>query len=54
MVKTENVDGETVYHCEVCGFHYREKELAEQCEEHCRNYDSCSDEIAAQSIERTG
>lgn len=54
MVDKEEYKGETVYHCEVCGFHYRDRELAEQCETHCRDHNSCSDEITAKSIERTG
>lgn len=39
------------YACSECALHYAEKELAERCEEWCRQHDSCNYEIASQSLE---
>lgn len=46
--------GDGVYRCGECGFRYRERELAERCEEFCRKRGVCSGEITAESVERSG
>ncbi|BCS91115.1 MAG: hypothetical protein ARM1_0572 [Candidatus Micrarchaeota archaeon] len=46
------------YYCEICKLHYKDKELAEKCQEWCSTHDSCNLSIAKNSIEalsrRTG
>lgn len=48
MAQRENQE---LYQCLVCGFHYRQETLAQQCEEWCREHQSCSLEITKQAIE---
>lgn len=40
-----------LYKCEECGFHYKEKELAEKCGVWCKEYQSCNIEITSQAEE---
>lgn len=40
--------------CPVCGFHYRDEATAKKCEAWCREHGSCSADITALSIERSG
>jgi len=54
MVKKEEFEGEESFRCEVCGFHYKEKEMAEECEKHCLENDSCDSEIAMNALENKG
>jgi len=42
MVKEIKRDNETLYVCEVCGFKYRERRWAEECEGFCSKHHSCS------------
>lgn len=51
MVKITQKENQELYQCEECGFHYREKELAERCESWCREHKSCSLEITAYAEE---
>lgn len=44
-------DKEQTYKCLECGLHYRDKELAEQCEAFCKKHKACSMEIAPHAIE---
>jgi hypothetical protein len=50
MVSEIEHDGETVYLCDVCGFGYRDHETAEQCEDNCSKFHSCSIEITAKAV----
>jgi hypothetical protein len=52
MVKKEQFEGEEAFLCEECGFHYKEKSMAEECEEHCRDYDACDTRIVENALER--
>ncbi|MFB6207853.1 MAG: hypothetical protein ABEJ69_00735 [Candidatus Nanohaloarchaea archaeon] len=54
MVYKEKFEGEMSYKCEACGFHYRNRETAEKCEKHCKQYNACNMEITSESIERSG
>ena len=36
--------------CEACGFKYKEKELAKQCEEYCNKHHMCSLEITKYAV----
>jgi len=55
MVKEMRKNGKTLYICEECGFAYKEKELAEKCQQWCEEHNSCNLEITkyAVSLERT-
>lgn len=52
MVKEEHFKGKSTFKCEVCGFHYENKEDAEACEKFCTEHKTCSLEITKKSIER--
>ena len=52
VVKESQKDGETLFACEVCGFRYRDKATAEECQTYCETHSSCSGEITKKSIER--
>ncbi|MFB6145935.1 MAG: hypothetical protein ABEJ99_05540 [Candidatus Nanohaloarchaea archaeon] len=52
MVRRGDFNGEKAYICEECGLHYREKQVAENCEEHCRTRNACSLEMTRKSLER--
>ncbi len=53
MVVEEEYEGQDSFKCEECGFHYRDREMAENCEEHCRDYSACDTEIVMNSLERS-
>lgn len=53
MVEKTEFEGEEAYRCEACGFHYREKEVAEKCEEYCNKNNICKSEITEKSLERS-
>lgn len=52
MVVKDDFEGEQVYRCGICGFHYRDREMAQRCEEFCKG-GSCSSEITQESLERS-
>lgn len=51
MVKAIKEKNKELYQCEECGFHYESKELAEKCEEWCKEHHSCNLEITAHAEE---
>jgi hypothetical protein len=52
MVCRDDFQGQESFKCEECGFHYEEKELAEKCEEFCREKGVCNFDITTESLER--
>lgn len=42
---------ENKWKCDVCGFHYKEKEWAEKCNAWCKERNSCNLEITARAEE---
>lgn len=50
MVKRSSQKDQMLYKCEACGFEYKEIENAQQCENFCREYNSCSTEIAKHAV----
>ena len=38
------------YICEACGYRYKEREVAERCEDWCNKNHSCNLEIISQGI----
>lgn len=51
MVNTIQQKNETLYQCEECSFHYRDKEWAKKCEAWCKEHQSCNIEITAYATE---
>lgn len=41
----------SIYVCKVCGFSYREKEIAERCEAWCGEHKSCNLDIISHAVE---
>ena len=50
MVKEMKKDEESFHICEACGFAYKEKELAQKCENWCKERHSCSMEITKHAV----
>lgn len=48
MVK--KLEERDVFVCEECGFGYKDKETAEECENFCRTHNSCSMEITKNAV----
>ena len=51
MVKQITHEGKTYYQCEICLFYYETKDLAQQCEDYCEKYKSCSLEITKHAVQ---
>jgi hypothetical protein len=45
------VDG--LYQCDECKLFYRDLDLAQKCEDWCKEHNSCNIEISAQSVSPT-
>lgn len=52
MVLKERFEGEDSFQCEECGFHFKDKDLAEKCEEFCREKGMCNSQITEKALER--
>ncbi len=50
MVKELRKDDKTYYICEECGFAYEQKERAEQCQQWCKEHQSCNLEITQHAV----
>ncbi len=50
MPKEINHQGKTFYQCQECGLSYETKELAESCENWCKEYKSCNLEIVKNAV----
>ncbi|MBI1999302.1 MAG: hypothetical protein HYS74_01440 [Parcubacteria group bacterium] len=50
MVKEISSGNETLYQCEACGLAYRERKIAEECEQWCREHASCNIEIIKNAV----
>ena len=51
MVKEEIKNGKTYFMCEECLMYYKAKELAQKCEDFCRENHACSIEITKHAVE---
>lgn len=51
MVKIIKQKDKQLHQCEECGFHYKDRELAEKCEAWCKEHQSCNIEITSQAEE---
>lgn len=43
-----------LYRCEVCGLRYEDRELAEDCEQFCREHNACNTDIIQQAVDVEG
>lgn len=43
---------EDSYECEECGLRYENRELAEQCEQWCKEHSSCNLEITQHAVNK--
>jgi hypothetical protein len=50
MVSEKQHEGELLYTCDVCGFGYRKKDQAANCEEFCARTNSCSIAITKDAV----
>lgn len=50
MVKEISQDNQEIYKCEECGLGYKSKEIAEKCENWCREHKSCNLDIIQNAI----
>lgn len=41
-----------LFQCPVCGLHYYDKELTQNCEAFCKEFNACSMEITQHSVEQ--
>ncbi len=50
MVTESAHEGKPVFLCDICGFGYEVRETAEECEDYCRTYNSCSIKITEKAV----
>lgn len=50
MIKKIFVNGAKIYTCEICGFGYRDKDMAEKCQNWCTTHPSCNLEITKNAV----
>jgi hypothetical protein len=50
MVTERAHEGKPVFLCDICGFGYEGRETAEECEDYCSTYSSCSLKITAKAV----
>jgi hypothetical protein len=50
MVKEKTIKSIRYYQCEVCDMYYKDKDLAEKCEIHCREKNACNIEIIKHAV----
>jgi len=50
MVEEKIVDGKNYFKCSICGFFYKDEQLAQKCEDFCKAHKSCSLEITKYAI----
>jgi hypothetical protein len=50
MVSKISHKKQSIFLCDICGLGYKKQETAEECEEYCKTYHSCSIEITSKAI----
>lgn len=51
MVKEIEKKGKIYYICEECGFAYESKDIAQKCEDWCKENHSCNIEITKSAVQ---
>jgi len=50
MAKEIKHKGETYSQCEACEMYYKDKGIAQKCEDFCNKYKGCNTELISQAI----
>ncbi len=50
MVKKTLVDDASIYKCGICGFGYKDKDMAQKCQNWCSVHKSCNLQITKNAI----
>jgi hypothetical protein len=50
LVEQITVNGEKIFTCSICGFGYRNHEIAEKCEKWCNETGSCNIAITDKAV----
>lgn len=50
MIEEKETNGKKYFKCPICGFYYKTRELAQECENFCSKYNSCSLEITKHAV----
>ncbi|MEK6903223.1 MAG: hypothetical protein AABW64_01080 [Nanoarchaeota archaeon] len=48
--KKMEVNGVDYFKCSICGFFYKEEQLAQRCEDWCKKHKSCNLEITEHAV----
>jgi len=51
MVNEIEHNGKKYYQCDICKFYYETRELAQECEDFCNKFKSCSIEITKKAVQ---
>lgn len=51
MVKQVEINDQTLFQCEACGFYYKERAIAQKCQDFCEKYQSCSMEFTKLAVQ---
>ena len=50
MVEEKTVKGKNYFKCTICGFFYKEEQLAQKCEDFCNAHKGCNLEIIKHAV----
>ena len=50
MVEEKIVNDKNYFKCSICGFFYKEEQLAQKCEDFCKAYNGCNLEITKRTV----
>ena len=51
MVKEKEHNGKVYYKCEECDMYYRDRKIAQNCEDYCNKKHACNMEITKYAVE---
>lgn len=51
MVKEIEHKGKTYFQCEACKMYYKDKEIAQKCEDFCNKHKSCNTELISHAVQ---
>ena len=53
MVNEKIINSKKYHQCEICKFYYKERKLAEKCQNWCKEHNSCNIEITRHAVQLT-